>query len=822
MTSIRWLELSLLLLKFIIFIQFPVLASEFKNQNIHSAPEFNLNFNIPFQQDIIKLDAQTKVADLDQKVQPIEAADTNSKQSIKIIPILPEWDSDSLYEFSVSELANKQKLPTAKPTNDLPLVAELDERPLIETPQQIETGDPNYLIPPRIAPKERINPLTTSLLLNGIPISHLTEWEIIGLTSFGEDQNGSLDYNGILKIHSQIQESLTRDNIFTVEQTGSYVQLQTLRTSREVTTLRKEPQTLLGTQIQMSLVGSCILPNTPSDQQCTYTPGLVTDRNSIEPDFFVPTRINQTSNLGDVVTPESLAVMSLPGFQRGANGQEIGMDLYFPNAGALPGNNTGDTSVVTREENNQNTPTGFYSTVRQIVKANNEKAVIGRTIRGYGFILNDPNLALNSIFQLGNTVLPDANPKITGGKNPVNPNINRNLFAAANNTRLPVNSFAIYHAGVGEAKSPTNITNLNQVPNATFNSIWIGFSPVTFRRIESINRYEPIGSQRVLANAGAEGGINSNVSLLSSVNGQEFSTANLQNFYTQIYVSNFQQDVNFVDGSRLTETTIYHPHFSFTGNITGSQNVFKYYTGVITGDIIKAYLGGDFTHRTTNGWTYSAGAIGYINPDREYYSQLVGSVSKRIPVNRTTNFVLSTGVNYALDRESTIGSTISISPGSSVTTGVRLNMNSVSLGLVNYFGDILPNSIANTLLADLELQLSKNFSLSAYYTPINETSSRSRYGTRAQLKLGNDYNSPSLSLSWNNNEYNFGRDADGNGFSISNNVFRILFKMGEPANPFDQQTAERLRRGVDQGVEQLQRERNLNELEQINPQPAIP
>ncbi|GAX36129.1 hypothetical protein [Nodularia sp. NIES-3585] len=822
MNSIRWFQISLLLTKFIIFVQYPVLAFEINNQNIHDISEVNLNFKVALQPVIRDFDSQTKVADLDETDQKYEAADVNFQQSSKISPILPDGDLNSLYEFSVSEIANKQQLPTPKPINDFPLVVELDERPLIETPQEVESEDPNYAIPPRIAPKERINPLTTALPLNGIPISHLTEWEIIGLTSFGDDQNETLDYNAILKIYSQIEESLTRDNIFTVEQTGSYIQLQTVRTFREVTTLRKDPQTLFGTQIQMSLVGSCIFPDTPSDQQCTYTPGLVTDRNSIDPDFFVPTRINQTSNVGDIVTPESLAVMRLPGFQRGGNGQEIGLDLYFPNSGALPGNSIGDTPFFTREENNRNTPTGFYSTVRQVVRANSDKAVIGRTIRGYGLILNDPNFGLNSILKLGNTLLPDANPKITGGGNSVNPNINRNLFLAANNTRLPANSFAIYHAGIGEAKSPMNITNLNQVPNATFNSVWIGLSPVTFRSIESVNRYEIIGSQRRLASAGAEGGVNSNMNLLSSVNGQEFSTANLENFYTQIYLSNFEQDVNFVDGNRLIEKTIYHPHFSFTGNITGSQDVFKYYTGVITGDVIKAYLGGDFTRQTSDGWTYSAGAVGYINPDREDYSQLVGSVAKSIPVSRTTNFVLSTGVNYALDRETTIGRTISISPGSSVTTGVRLNMNSVYLGLVNYFGNILPNSIANTLLADLEIKFSNNFSLSAYYTPINETSSRSRYGTRAQLKLGNDYNSPSLSLSWNNNEYDFGRDANGNDFSITNNVFRILFKIGDPANPFDPQTAERLRRGVDQGIEQLQRERNFNQLEQINPQPAIP
>lgn len=80
----------------------------------------------------------------------------------------------------------------------------------------------------------------------------------------------------------------------------------------------------------------------------------------------------------------------------------------------------------------------MYSTVRQIVRANDKKAVIGRTIRGFGLLVDDENRLLNSALQLGNFILPDAEPKIEGGINQVNSNINRNLFLAANNTRIPV------------------------------------------------------------------------------------------------------------------------------------------------------------------------------------------------------------------------------------------------------------------------------------------------------------------------------------------------------------------------------------------------
>ncbi|MDZ8223579.1 hypothetical protein [Nostoc sp. ChiVER01] len=817
------LALPIFIIKIIFFINTFAIASELNIPNKFKTPELPSKDEVELKQDYGNFDNQPKVTDLALKNSKSQATFPEKSVQNEVIPNLPEVISNNPHEISVSELGNKLTFPKTQTPQNLPLVAELDEKPLIQNSQETLPTDPNYKIPPRIAPNERINPFTTTLPLNGIPISHLTKWELFGGSGFGDDRNVTFDVNGIFKLNSRIQENLTRNNIYTVDQKGTYLQLQTVRQSRKVTVLKKEPQTLFGTQIQMSLTASCLFPGTSSDKQCTYTPGLVTDKNSIDPNFFVPTRIVQTANVGDVVTPESLAVMSLPGFQMGANGQKFGVDFYFPNAGTLPGNTQGNTPFYTRKENIDNTPATFYSTVRQVVRANDKKAVIGRTIRGYGFILNDDNTLLNSALQLGNFILPDANPQLQGGANPVNPNINKNLFLAANNTRLPVNSFTFYHAGIGQAKSPAaNITSLNQVPSGNFNSIWFGISPVILRRIDSVVRYEPTGPRRMLAEAGAEGGVNSNVAVASIVNGEVYSPATLQNFYTQIYLEDFVQDVNFANGSRLTEKTVYYPHISFSGNITGSSDVFRYYAGVITGDTIKAYLGGDFSHRTSSGWTYSAGGIGYVNPDRDYYSQLVGSITKKIPLSKTNNLVFSTGLNYAIDQDTRIGRTISISPASSLTLGARANIGPVSFGLVNYFGDILPNSIENTLLADFEIRFSENFRLSAYYTPINESISRSRYGARAQWKMGKQYNSPTLSLSWSNNDYDYGRDLVGNNFNVTENVFTVLFKLGDPPNPFDQQTAERLRRGIDQGVEQLEIQRNRQDVEEQKPQPIPP
>lgn len=200
---------------------------------------------------------------------------------------------------------------------------------------------------------------------------------------------------------------------------------------------------------------------------------------------------------------------------------------------------------------------------------------------------------------------------------------------------------------------------------------------------------------------------------------------------------------------------------------------------MITGNTTKAYLGGDVTKQTVDGWTYSAGAIGYLNPDRDYYSQLLASLAKKVSLGKNTNLVLSSSINYALDRETRIGKSVVISPASSLTVGARANVGPVSFGLVNYFGNILPDSIDNTLLTDLTIKFSNRFSLSGYYTPINESSSRSNYGAKAEYKLGDQNNSPTLAVSWTNNEYYLDQNATGKRFNTTDNVFAVFLKFGE-------------------------------------------
>ncbi|MGI0498024.1 hypothetical protein [Arthrospira sp. PCC 8006] len=114
----------------------------------------------------------------------------------------------------------------------------------------------------------------------------------------------------------------------------------------------------------------------------------------------------------------------------------------------------------------------------------------------------------------------------------------------------------------------------------------------------------------------------------------------------------------------------------------------------------------------------------------------------------------------------------------------RLNWGIFSLGLTNYFGDILPNSYDDRLLIEFAVRPVNNITLSGYIAPIDKTSSRSVYGSSINWRLKNQPNSPTLSASWQHQEYDYGNDIFGNSLLVTDNIFTILFRVGSSPNPF--------------------------------------
>jgi hypothetical protein len=372
--------------------------------------------------------------------------------------------------------------------------------------------------------------------------------------------------------------------------------------------------------------------------------------------------------------------------------------------------------------------------VRQVFVSNGERSGIGRTIRGFNYSSGDRNLALNSGVQLLTEALPNAEPQLNPGKPGTPFFINSNLVQAANNLRLPENSFTAYNSGQGYALNPADLKAIS--PPANYNALWVGLSPILDRSVT-----------------------------------QALTATNL--------------------AVRLGETTDYYPHVSLSGNTTAENSVFRYYTGAIfnTGftphrvkdtNNIKAYGGLDFSGAGKNGLGYNLGLIGYINSDPDNYSRLSANVSQRINIssNPAYNLSLAAGFNYALDGANEFDNLV-FQPGNSfLNTSATLNLGNIALGTTYYFSNSLPNPIRNLLSTNIAWQIQNNIAVSGYYTPINDNSSRSPYGANASFKLGTEPSSPNLVLSWSRNETDFG-----GGRNVNNDLFGIFFRFGESINP---------------------------------------
>ncbi|PHV63918.1 hypothetical protein WEU38_00290 [Cyanobacterium aponinum AL20118] len=646
-----------------------------------------------------------------------------------------------------------------------------------------------YINAPTLADPKKINPLTTRIFTNDFLLTHRSEWELQGGYSWGEETISSPNFNSIWKLKSEVRESLRKDRVFTVDQVGSYLHLGTVRDTRQVITTQVTPVTLIGQELQMSLTGECIASDAPPNSICTYTPGLETDRNSIDPKSFVPLNINTTSNFGDIVTPKSLDAIAQPGFQQGADNQKIGLNLYFPNSGVVTGNSQGSNIILTRKEEFTNALAGSYIKIRQIVQANGEKAAIARTVKGVPIISNQDNNLLYSGLSFLNLILPELEPNLKASENtqPIKSSANRNLFFAANNSRLPSSSFVIYQAGKGEAmNTPDGIKTPDEIPPAYFNNIWFGLSPVIARFSEVFEGgYEIMKPIEVVESGGGEGGEDiDNIDFSSVVNDDFYSNNTLTSPYLQVYFTFFNQEATVAVKSIYSEKINYYPHLSFTGNITNNSSIFRYYFGAIFANDLKPYVGLDYT-KNYNDWNYRIGGVGYLNSDQDYYSQINGNINYQVTLEENSTLTFYTAFQYALQNTTYIGDTISVTPLSEISLGTRLNVPKLMIGITNFWGlDNLENNSRSKMLVNIGINVTNYLYIGGYFAPYDQNSSRTRYGMNLNLNLDLDYNTPQLIFSWTNYEYNYGLDILGNQRSLSDNVFRLTFRIGQPNNPF--------------------------------------
>ena len=341
------------------------------------------------------------------------------------------------------------------------------------------------------------------------------------------------------------------------------------------------------------------------------------------------------------------------------------------------------------------------------------------------------------------------------------------MFLAANNTRLPENGLVIYQGGLGRSKSLTDEMENGSAPDASFNSVWLGLSPVVERSLTTEVRFETLGNQQRSLQAGGEGGAETDIDFFANIDGLGITTDLLEDFYIQNYVSFLERDVNFVTEEIFTEETNYYPHLSLTGNITGSDRAFRYYGGVIASEEAKVYLGSDYTENINN-WRVNIAAIGYTNPDRDYFSRVEGVIGRQWEFDPRASLTVSAGFRYAWDRpeEDILDDPID----NNANIGATLRVDSFSLNLRRLF-DIFPDSTGNQVRAGIGVDIGDRATLSAFFIPQRDIES---FGLTGEYQLGNEGLLKSVIVQWNRSVYDFGEDVFSNNLTDANDTFSVL------------------------------------------------
>jgi hypothetical protein len=629
--------------------------------------------------------------------------------------------------------------------------------PLINTPTT-PTALQDDLIPPKAVDPQQVDPFSTQFVLNGDKISHLTSTVAKSGFESGNFRTSDLNFNVYQVIRADNIQRVTKDRVVRVNTQIESVGINSVAQSREITTVTSTPQTLLGVRQQVSLAAKC---QANSEQTCTYLPGISIDDSTIDPRKLQPTGVKITSQYGDIISPTSLATIEQPGFQGGANGERFGVDLYLPAVGlvATPWSLNAPATGV-RREHLQTAVAVNYTQMNRDFATNGVESTLSQTIRSVNYIQNDRHQLLNLAVQAFSRLLPEVRtgvaPGVPGARIVVNPN----LYRAANAVRIPDNSQTIYQTGAGAALSRGQDPQI--LPGASHQAIWLGLSPVVERKFSSDYYYLTRNSPQIVNSGGGEGGIPVAVNL----NNYGFNSSNLQNPYSQGYVTVYNRDVDRYNIETFSHRTDYYPHISLTGVKMSANSLWRYYTGAIatigSPSPIKAYIGTDYSIANKQGLRIGIGGIGYLNPDPEYATQLFASASQsiRLGANPRNNLIFGTNANYIVN-ELTVRSIPVRSTQSYLNAGIALEIGDVSIGATQFFGNLLPASTENKTTFNVGWKITERLNIGAFYTAVDRNISTEPYGASLSLALDPSSNSL-LYLGWNATEIDFRRTLGSN------------------------------------------------------------
>ncbi|PSB40167.1 hypothetical protein, partial [Chamaesiphon polymorphus] len=689
--------------------------------------------------------------------------------------LLPNLIPPSIPIVPINSVLSPDLLP---PPNNTPAVPS-QNAPV--APQPDAAKDPRFIIAPQVLDPKVVDPFSTQFVLNGNKVSHFTTTVATAGFETGNFRNTDLRFDVFRVIGAKNVQSVTADRVVRVNTQLETVGIRNVVQNQDIAVSVAKPQTLLGFRQQISLDASCL--NNPA-QTCTFLPGIKIDDSVIDPRKLQPTGARITSQFGDVLSPASVAAIREPGFQGGANGQEFGIDITVPAVGLIPPPEGSPPPVLTgeRQETFKTNVAVNYARLNQSFATNGVESTVGRTIRALNYVNGDRNQLANGIANVLGQVLPDFQTSIAPGKPGARIVVNPNLYRAANAVRIPDNSLTVYQGGTGYA--PSFGSDPKIPPGASHQAIWVGMSPVVEREFIRDYRYITLREPRIVASGGGEGG---GVPVDINLNGFGFNSSGLQNAYGQGYVTVFNRDVSRVDSDTIRQRTDYQPHISFTGTTLTENTLWRYYTGAIvnpgfdakTTSNIKAYVGSDYSSVNPRGFSYSVGGVGYLNPDPEYYTQLFANATQSIGLgaNPRHNLVIGFNANYIVDGAITLQSLPIRTTQSFINAGLAFNFGDFSIGGTQFFGNVLPESVDNKTVFNLNWKVTDRLRVGGFFTAFDNNISTNPFGANISYDLDPNSNS-AIYLGWNAAEIDFRRTLGPTSNVYKDNTVSVSIKYG--------------------------------------------
>lgn len=658
-------------------------------------------------------------------------------------------------------------------------------------PNSITNGpESETLIAPPPVRMQRPNPLTTRFALNGFMLDAGTK----PITSFGAKFGGNRNTTALIEtvIPFGVERvSTIEGGVGVLRQSGWYAQAKVVERDRTVEWSRVSPVDVLGFDLSLTVTGSCMLPGVDigPDDVCTFTPGILTGVDDTSSEVLIPNRFNFGSRFGEKIDPVTSDALRSPGFQSGTDEEPIGISLKIPNAGEVDDPLRMSLVDADRTEFGTNRAISSFSRVDQTVRSNDTGATIDRTIRGFVALEPEEWDSYTLVTQLSAFVLPSWRGTIGLGEGgQPRSDISNNLFFAANNQRIPDDSFTMFETGAGYVVHPKELVkSAGDTPEVFYNSVWLGVSPVRTVAETMTTRLIDIGEPTISDEFYREGGFGGSldnifgqIAVIDTV-GQSIGLLDLQqinDLYLQAGLEVTQRDALRQLARQQRSTFSYVPHVSFSGNRTDGNSVFRYYTGALGPNDPNLYVGADVTYVGENGFRFSTGAIGYSNPSYDYHSMAEASLSQEFQYDDGSSVTIGVTGMSEFNRPSLIPTPSDISADSDqVEIFGKYQIEGASMTARARASGSRNGTLERSFTLGVSSAIYERSQFAFQITPYSASNASILAEVSFSTPLSNDKGAPILQGKFFHTKYDFEDDAFGRSQSVSENTFRVALEI---------------------------------------------